>query len=636
MDAFRNLLRGWVGKALLALIILPFAIVGIEGVFTGGGRNKPAIEINGHEISKAEFDQAVENRRQQLLERMGEGVDPGMITAEMVKPATEKALIQRQLIIEAAESEGLYVPPETVKSYVRSLPQFHDEKGVFSQEKLERFLAQAGFSSARIFNEVSADMVTEQLQGGISESAFAIPQDVTRILELDKQTRDIDVVVIKPESFKASINLSDDDIKAFYEKNAGDFRSDEKVQVEYLHFTQADFVDANAAISDEQINARLAEKAEKAKQNERRRAAHVLIEVGDKRSDEEAKALAEAVLKDAKEGKAFDVLAKEKSDDFATAKSGGDLGFAAKGVYDPAFEDALYSLKSVDELSGVVKTEFGYHVIKLLGIESPEVPAADANRDAIVAELRQEQAKEKMTLAVDELNRIGFESGDLSVISEQYKKKVEVSDWLTRRGGNGVFANAKVKDAAFSDATIQEQRNSDVIEMDDGSLIILRLKAHEAPRQLSLEEVKDKVTQRLLVEKAREKAKTTADEILAKLKAGEDRNAVVTAANLSWEANPAVERTAAKPARQVVQKAFELPKPEQGKYSNAQVEGPNGDIMLISVSNVATKVLDRTDAEKQQFSKGLAYRNGMMEMEGFVTSLQSKAEIVKYESDETK
>lgn len=636
MDAFRNLLRGWVGKALLALIILPFAIVGIEGVFTGGGRNKPAIEINGHEISKAEFDQAVENRRQQLLERMGEGVDPGMITAEMVKPATEKALIQRQLIIEAAESEGLYVPPETVKSYVRSLPQFHDEKGVFSQEKLERFLAQAGFSSARIFNEVSADMVTEQLQGGISESAFAIPQDVTRILELDKQTRDIDVVVIKPESFKASINLSDDDIKAFYEKNAGDFRSDEKVQVEYLHFTQADFVDANAVISDEQINARLAEKAEKAKQNERRRAAHVLIEVGDKRSDEEAKALAEAVLKDAKDGKAFDVLAKEKSDDFATAKSGGDLGFAAKGVYDPAFEDALYSLKSVDELSGVVKTEFGYHVIKLLGIESPEVPAADANRDAIVAELRQEQAKEKMTLAVDELNRIGFESGDLSVISEQYKKKVEVSDWLTRRGGNGVFANAKVKDAAFSDATIQEQRNSDVIEMDDGSLIILRLKAHEAPRQLSLEEVKDKVTQRLLVEKARDKAKTTADEILAKLKAGEDRNAVVTAANLSWEANPAVERTAAKPARQVVQKAFELPKPEQGKYSNAQVEGPNGDIMLISVSNVATKVLDRTDAEKQQFSKGLAYRNGMMEMEGFVTSLQSKAEIVKYESDETK
>ncbi len=636
MDAFRNLLRGWVGKALLALIILPFAIVGIEGVFTGGGRNKPAIEINGHEISKAEFDQAVENRRQQLLERMGEGVDPAMITADMVKPATEKALIQRQLIIEAAETEGLYVPPETVKSYVRSLPQFHDEKGVFSQEKLERFLAQAGFSSARIFNEVSADMVTEQLQGGISESAFAIPQDVTRILELDKQTRDIDVVVIKPESFKASINLSDDDIKAFYEKNAGDFRSDEKVQVEYLHFTQADFVDTNAAISDEQISTRIAEKVEKAKQNERRRAAHVLIEVGDKRSDEEAKTIAEAVLKDAKEGKAFDALAKEKSDDFATAKSGGDLGFAGKGVYDPAFEEALYSLKSVDELSGVVKTEFGYHVIKLLGIESPEVPETDVNRDAIIAELRQEQAKEKMTLAVDELNRLGFESGDLSVISEQYKKKIEVSDWLTRRGGEGVFAQAKVKDAAFSDATIQEQRNSDVIELDDGSMILLRLKAHEAPRQLSLEEVKDKVSQRLLVEKAREKAKATADEILAKLKAGEDRNAVVTAANLSWEANPAVERTAAKPARQVVQKAFELPKPEQGKYSNAQVEGPGGDIMLISVSNVATKVLDRTDAEKQQFSKGLAYRNGAMEMEGFIASLQEKADIVKYESDELK
>lgn len=635
MDAFRKILRGWVGKSLLALIILPFAIVGIEGVFNGGGKNKPAIDINGHEISKAELDQAIENRRQQLLERMGEGVDPSLVTAEMVRPATEKALIQRQLLVDAAKKEGLYVPPETVKSYVRSLPQFHDEKGVFSQEKLERFLAQAGFSAARIFDEVSTDMISEQFQSGISQSAFATPQDVSRVLELDKQTRDVDLVTIKPDSFKSSITLSDDDFKHYYDAHVDDFRSDERVQLDYLHFSQGDFVDAGTQITDEQINARFAEKTEKAKQNERRRAAHVLIEAGDKRSDEEAKSIAEAVLADAKTGKSFEQLAKEKSDDFASAKSGGDLGFAGKGVYDPAFEEALFALKSVNDLSTVVKSEFGYHVIKLLGVETPNLPDLQKDRDAIIAELRQEQAKEHMTLAVDDLNRLAFESGDLSVIADQYKKKIESSDWITRSQGAGYFAETKVKDVAFSDAITQEQRNSEVIELEDGGLLLVRLKAHEAPRQLALDEVKDKVNQRALADKARQMAADTAKALLAKLNAGEDRNAVVTAAKLAWEKNAAVERSSAKPARQVVQKAFELPKPEQGKYSNTIIDSPNGDVVLLSVSNVANRKVDRTDDEKQQFSKGLAYRFGVMEMEGFLATLEAKASIQKFQSDET-
>lgn len=636
MDAFRTLLRGWVGKALLALIILPFAIVGIEGVFTGGSRNKPAIEVNGQEITKAELDQAIENRRQQLLERMGAGIDPSLVTAEMVRPATEKALIQRQLVIEAAKDEGLYVPAESVKSYVRSLSQFHDDSGVFSQEKLDRFLANAGFSAARIFSEVSTDMITGQLQAGISESAFAVPQDISRVLELDKQTRDVALLRLKPESFKASLTLTDEELKRYYEKNTDAFRTDEKVQLEFLQFVQTDFVDTTAELSDDQINTRIAQKAEKAKQNERRRAAHVLIETGDKRSDDEAKKLAETVLSEAKGGKDFADLAKEKSDDFATSKQGGDLGFAGKGVYDPAFEEALFSLKSENDLSDVVKTEFGYHVIKLAAIEKQKLPDAAADRNAIIAEIRDEQAKEKMSLAVDDLNRLSFESGDLTVIAEQYKKQVSVSEWISRKNAPGVFAQTKVLDVAFSDAIVQEQRNSDVIELEDGKLLIVRLKSHEPPRVQTFDEVKASVQERALAEKANEKAQSTANELLAKLKAGEERNGVASAAKLTWETNDAIERTSAKLSRQIVQKAFELPKPEAGKFTTEKLEVSNGEIVLISVSNVGTRKEERSDAEKQQFAKGLAYRFGMMEMEGFLATLESKAEIIRHQSDEVK
>lgn len=636
MDAFRNLLRGWVGKALLALIILPFAIVGIEGVFTGGGPNNPAIEIDGHEISKAELDQAVETRRQQLLERMGEGVDPSLVTAEMVRPATEKALIQRQLLINAAEKEGLYVPAETVKSYVRSLPQFHDDSGVFSQQRLETFLAQAGLSAARIFNEVSADMVTEQLQNGLTQSAFATPSDVERILDLDRQTRDIGIAYVKPDTYKASITLSEEDLQKYFDQHSDEFRSEEKVQLEYLRFSKNDFVDSDATVTDDQIAARIAEKTEKAKQNERRRAAHILIESGNKHSDEEAKSIAEDIAAELKAGKSFEELAKAKSEDFATAKNGGDLGFASKGVYDPAFESALYALTAVNEVSGVVKSEFGYHVIKLLGIDTPSLPDAVRDRESVVAELREEQAKERMVLAVDELNRLAFESGDLTVIADQYKKPVETSGWITRSSADGFFNETKVKDVAFSDAIIQEQRNSDAIELEDGSLLLVKLKAHEPPRQLTLEEVKERVNQSALAEKAREKAATVAGEFIAKTQSGMSPEEAAKALALTWETHAAVERTAGKPNRQVIQKAFELPKPEQGKVSSDKLELANGDIAVLAVSNIGARVVDRTEAEKQQFAKGMAYRFGNMEMEGYLAALEAKAEIKKSQGDETK
>lgn len=636
MDAFRTIMRGWVGKTLLAIIILPFAVVGIEGVFRGVGHNKPALKINDHEISKAELDQAIENRRQQFLERLGQGVDPSMVTAEMVRPATEKGLIQRQLLIDAAKDQGLAVPQENVKSYIRSLPQFHDEKGAFSQEKLQRFLSQSGMSASRILNEVSTDMLTEQFQSGISQSAFATPQDVNRVLELDKQTRDIDVAIIKPESFLASISLSDDELNQYYSLHQDQFRSEEKVQVEYLHFAQSDFVDNAADVTPEQIRAKTEEKAEKSKQTERRRAEHILFEVGSKHSDAEAKALAESTLADIKAGKSFEEIAKAKSEDFASAKKGGDLGFAGKGDYDPAFEKALYALASPNDISDIVKSEFGYHIIKLVAIDSPKVPDPTKDRDALVKEIKQDQAKERMTTAVDDLNRLAFESGDLSVIADQYKKKVEVSDWITRTQSEGMFGEPKVRDAAFSDAVVQEQRNSDVIELEDGTLVLLRLKTHEVPRQLSLEEVKGKITELTKKEKARDLANKQAADLLANLNKGDDRVAVLKAANLVWESNTAVERTAAKPARPVVQKAFEMAKPEQGKRTNATLNLPSGEIALISIANVSPGKTERTDAEKASFQKGIAMRYGSMDMEGFLSTLESKATIERNHTDETK
>ncbi|CBL45240.1 Peptidyl-prolyl cis-trans isomerase D [gamma proteobacterium HdN1] len=633
MDAFRSMLTGWVGKSLLVLISVPFVIVGIEGIFTSG-RDRAALVVDDHEISNAEIQQAVENRRTQILEQLGKGVDPSFITAEMVRPAVEQELIKRQLLIGFADKDGFSVPEEAAKSYVRAVPQFQTPAGEFSQPLLNSYLSRAGITAKGLLNNVSTSLLTEQIQGGLGGSAFATPADVERILSLDKQVRDIGVAYIKPEEFRAGINPSDFDLTEYYEAHQDDYQSEERVKVSYVHLSQEQFAANDEPISDAEIQDKLDEMIKDAEGNERRHAEHILFETGSKHSDAEARSLAEKALAELKAGKNFEELAKAQSEDFESAKNGGDLGYAGRGVYAPEFEDALFALQAPNDISGVVKTEFGYHIIKLIGVDEPPLPDMQKSRDHIIAEIRKERIASNIGTIIDDIDRMAFESNDLSEISAQYDQKPEVSDWLTRKGGTGIFADPKVVEAAFSSEILQEQRNSDVIELEDGSLVVLRMDQHEPVRELSLDEVKDKVREQVIASKAQELATEQAKELLGRLNAGEDRVAVLASAKLFWQDSPALARNATMPPQAVVQKAFELPKPAAGKYSNTTLPLASGEIALISVSNVVSgDGKAKSEAEQRAFQNGLAMRYGSMDMEGFLSTLESKAVIKRNQNE---
>ncbi len=627
MQEFRNLLKGWVGKVLLAIFILPFAFFGIEGIILNSGKSDVALSVNGKEISKAEIDRAINAQRDALAQRMGGKIDTSIFTDDMLRPRVIETLIQKELMTQAIKDEGLFVAPESIKSYVRSMDQFKDENGQFSQEKLETVLARAGYTAARFFDELSNGMVAEQLQQGIGSSAFLTSDELKTLVQLDGQKRDVAFATLKLDSFKDKIEVTDEQVTRYYEENKAQYRTQETVAVQYLQFRPEDFA-KDVTVSEEDLAAEYEHYVATSNDQERRRASHILVEVNDDRDEAAAQTRINEVKAKLDAGGDFAALAKEYSDDAATAGQGGDLDFAGHGAYDEAFEKALFALEQ-DKMSAPVKTEFGYHIIKLTGIERAAVATFDSKKEELKQKLVQDKAAAHLNEVIDELNRLAYESGDLSAISEKFGKKVQELPPFTRAGGTGIAADKKVVEAVFSDTVLKDGANSEALELGDGSVAIVRVSKHDEARDQTLDEVKDLVRGTVKLQNAREKAKATAEEIIAKLKSGETLQAIASAYGVSWTEKAAVSRQSADVARPIVGKLFEMPRPADGGRAVDLVGQPTGDQEILVLTKVVDGEFNLSPDEIVQTSIAGASRFGQLDFENYMGTLKDAAEIVQ-------
>lgn len=628
MQQFRNLLKGWVGKVLLAIFILPFAFFGIEGIILNSGRADFAISVNGVEISKAEVDRAINSQREAMVQRMGGNIDPSFFTDEMLRPRVIDQLIQRELLTQAVKDEGLYVANEAIKSYVRNMPQFQDEAtGAFSQEKLETVLARAGYTPVRFYSELSNGMVAEQLQQGIGSSAFVTEEELKTLVTLDGQKRDVTYATLKLDKFNSGIEVTDEEVQTYFEANQAQYRTEETVRIQYLVFKPSDFA-KNVTVTDDEIRTEYEHYVKSQEGMERRRASHILVEVNDDRSDADAIARIKEAKAKLDAGEDFATVAKDFSDDTATAANGGDLDFAGRGIYDTAFEDALFGLKE-GQVSDIVKTEFGYHVIKLTGVEAQPVASFEDKRQELAQKVTESKAVDELNVAIDQMNELTYAAGDLSAVAEKFGKPVEESAAFTRRGGAGITADPKVVEAAFSDTILKEGMNSSAIELADGSVAVLRVSQHDASRDRTLDEVKDQVVGALKQQKAREQAKATAEQIVEKIKSGATLESLADEFTFTWIKESGVGRQANNVSRTIVSKLFEMPAPVDGSPSVDKISLPTGDQEIVVLTQVADGEFKLNDDEVLQASLSAANRFGQQEFENYVATLKERAEIVQ-------
>ncbi|PAA28397.1 peptidylprolyl isomerase [Pseudomonas fragi] len=622
LQNIRDNSQGWIAKTIIGVIVALMALTGFDAIFQATSTSQDAAKVNGEEITQVELSQAVDMQRRQLLQQLGKDFDSSLLDEKMLREAALKGLIDRKLLLQGAKDAKFSFSEAALDQVILLTPEFQED-GKFSPERFDQVIRQLGYGRLQFRNMLGEEMLIGQLRAGLAGSGFVTDEQVNAFARLEKQTRDFASLNIKADP--AAVKLSDAEIKAYYDEHAKEFMTPDQVVIDYIELKKSAFFD-QVAVKDDELQA-LYQK-EIANLAEQRRAAHILIEVNDKVSDEQAKAKIAEIQQRLAKGESFEALAKEFSQDPGSAANGGDLGFAGPGVYDPVFETAVYGLKQ-DQVSEPVRTSFGYHLIKLLGVEAPQVPSFASLKDKLTHDLKTQQVERLFVDATKQLEDSAFEASDLAQPAQELKLTVHTSAPFGREGGDGVTANRAVIQAAFSTEVMDEGANSTALELDPETVVVLRVKEHRKPEQLPLEAVASSIRSQLVKEHASAAAKARAEDIIKELRDGKlPLNQPID--GQSWKVQEAVARGQEGIDPAVLQAVFRMPKPAaKDKPTFGSVTLADGTVVVLRLNGVNDAVAP-TEEEKASYRRFLASRVGQQDFAAYRKQLENEAKVERY------
>lgn len=616
LQNIRDNSQGWIAKTIIGVIVVLMALTGFDAIIQSTSNSQNAADVNGEKITQSSLNAAVDMQRRQLIQQFGKDFDASLLDDKLLRQASLDSLVDRTLLLQGAKEAGMGFSDASLDQLILQTPAFQVD-GKFNAARFDQMLQQQGMGRMEFRERLKQDVLVSQLQASLAASNFVTDAELENFVRLDKQTRDFASQTIHIDT--KSIDISDDELKAYYDEHKDQYMSPEQVVVEYVELRKESFF-AQAEASDEELQA-LYQK-EIANLAEQRRAAHILLEVNDKLSDEQAKAKLAEVAERLKQGEDFAKLAEEVSQDPGSASNGGDLGFAGPGVYDPEFEKSLYALKK-DEVSAPVRSSFGWHLIKLLDVQAPEVPSFDSLKAKLEREVKAQQVEQRFVEAAKELEEASFEASDLAQPAQELGLQVQTSGAFGREGGEGVAANRQVVQAAFSPEVLEDGANSGAIELDPDTTLVLRVKEHKKPTLLPLEEVSAGIRDTLSRKKASEAAKAEGEALLAQLRDG-------GASGKDWKVVEAATRSQEGVEPEVLQALFRMAKPEDGKSSFAGLTLNNGDYVVLRLDGVGQAKAELSAEEKTSYRRFLASRAGQQDFAAYREQLKESADIERF------
>ena len=598
--------QGWVAKVIVGAIIVTFALFGAESLvsyFSAGSND--AATVNGESISR----QAVETQVQR-------GIRSGQVPPEQERQFRGQVLdqlIRQRTLDQYADEGGLHISDSQLDQLIVSLPEFQDQDGRFSEELFTNRLAQAGYTPASFRRELRADTLRRQVQQGLAASAFLLPSEKARLASLQQQQRTFRYAQLSPADLDQPVAPSDADLQQYYDQHQEDFRRPEQVKVNYLVLNQED-VAKDVEVTDEQLR----QVYEQAKAAAPREVSHILVTFGDDRTEQEARDRIAEVQQQLEQGTDFTALAREYSDDSSSAGDGGDLGAIQRGFFGDSFDDAAFSLDP-GQVSQIVQTQYGLHLIKVTGID---IPSFEEDRETLARQVKREQSESLFNERVQQLTDDAYQADDLESVADEMGLTVQTSDWFSRdAGGEGVLSNPDAAAAAFSSDVLEDGYNSDVIETDDQQRVVLRVVDHREASTLPLDEVRDQILTAVKAEQTRQQLQTQADETLAALRNGDD------VPGLDWQQVDGVTRDADGVPAPILQEAFRLSRPQADAVAWGQAESQNG-VAIVGVESVTAGDASSDDAD---FVTRLAQRlQAQIAIQGLNQTLEEEADVERH------
>jgi peptidyl-prolyl cis-trans isomerase D len=577
LQNMRKSAQGTVAKIVVGFIIVIFALFGAESIVGSLGGEPEVALVNGEGITESSFTRAVEGKRRQILAQMGERVDPDLIDENLLRSSVLEGMIQEEILKQDAADKGLFVSPVAVDDYIRGVEQFKVD-GTFDGERLQMILRNAGLTLNGYRESLRSQFVLSQSRSAIIASAFVLSDERDEIIQLDRQERSFGVTTVLRSEYLDSIAVSDDEISAYYEENKASFKKPKNVDVSFVEIKRAD-LSKGVEVSEKEIRKLYESEKSEFEGEEERQAAHILIKIGENTLDEQALEKITAVEARLKAGEEFSVLATELSEDEGSAKEGGDLGRSRRGVYVSDFEDALFGLKE-GEVTAPVKTEFGYHLIKLLAVVEADIPSFEEMRVSLSERLRDQQVAQLYAEKTEVLADLSYASADLSEPAEELDLEIKQLVGVSGQSSHKVFSNVKVQRVLFSDELVKDQNNSEIIEIDDGYSIVFRINALHEESVLPLEDVRPRVVVVLKENKMTEFAKSVGSAFLARVQSGEEPVAVAKDMGLDWKEQLSVKRDSIQVDRELVAKVFTLAESEANAVGFSSDDGNYSVVIL--------------------------------------------------------
>ncbi len=631
LQLIRDRAQGIVIWVIVGLIIITFALFGLSSYLSDSTSTSVAT-VNGAEIAPAEFQRAYQNYQQRLQQTLGKKYRPELFNESKIKKQVLKLLIQQKLLNQELDRAGYYAAPNQILNRIAGMTVFQED-GKFSPERYKQLLESQGVNSFVFEKQIARELTEQQLKSGILLSGFVTDNELERSARLQNQKRKLSYILLPKSRYFKSTRLTEKEIKDYYTQHKSEFTTPEKVSVDYVDLN-LDNMSREVEVSDKAIAEYYVEQRQSfVRQPEQRKASHILIKVGNAAGDSAALEKIKKIQKELANGADFAKLAKKYSEDITSAHQGGELGYFGRGVMDKTFENAVFSMKK-GEISKPVRSRFGYHLIKLEDIRKAKVAKLKDVKESIRHDLQVQQAEQDFYDTVDKLNNLSYENPDsLAPAAESLGLEIKKSPLFARKDGSGLFARPKVVSVAFSDEVLSEGHNSQLINLSDTHVLVLRLAKHEPPKQQALKDVRERVKVLLQNKKVAEKIKADSVAALKKLRAGTNPKKLARSLRAEWKSVGAVSRTdedtkmALNP--QIRHELFQMPEPEKGKKGYKNVLLANGDGVLLILSDIINGKSYKDENKLNERRKLIGvYGNAMQS--AWMIELREKADVTTH------
>ena len=619
LQSFREGIGRWLAIFILALIALTFVFWGVDLSFYGSNY---AARVNGEEISildyERDFQSQLNDYQQFFLQEITEEIQRELRSSSL------EGLIRKEALSQKVNDEGYIVSNSKLIGSIRSMPIFQVD-GDFSIDIYRSQLLNSGLSSGEFEALQLEQLLLVELQSSIIGSGFNTLDEFRRYIQLNNQTREVSYLKFDIDDYVDDPMISDIAIEEYYLANQDQFLTEESVDIEYLEIKK-DELSFDLTISDEDLRSFYEDERYRFISEEDRSASHILLE----RDSDNNLSIYETIVSRLESGEAFEDLVEEFSIDTGTVGSGGNLGWIARGSLDENFENELFSMQ-LGEVSGLVQTDFGEHIIKLDEIRSGDIQEFETVKDQLFIEYQENQKESLFYDLAIELADLSFNAYDtLASVSDSMDIPIKNFFSLTKSGSSTPFISSpEVATTAFSDEILSQGLNSSPIELNDGHVVVLRTTQFNEPTQRMLEDVKLEIQDKIILEEAKALAELDANKFFESLDIENDNYASI-ASNYrgEWRDSFWVDRESEELPSVVVDSLFTLPYSNDRSISKKLVILEDGDVYVVLLSGLRYgETLAIPADERNQMNAQLAEQSSLLEFEGYIDLVRADSEV---------